>query len=211
MIRVFVADAHPIVHKGLKAVFRNSNEIRIVGKGLHYRDLVDYLRSKKVDIVVLEIELPGFEEIRTLRKLKDQYTKVRFLVFTALSEEIYAISALKYGASGFLCKDNPLNKIKDAILKISTGGVYITNELAEYMAFNETGANPRALINQLSEREIQVLRLLVNGKRNKEIAISLSISDKTVSTYRSRLMKKLKVKNLVEMLNKLQQIDLDMY
>ena len=211
MIRVFVADAHPIVHKGLKAVFRNSNEIRIVGKGLHYRDLVDYLRSKKVDIVVLEIELPGFEEIRTLRKLKDQYTKVRFLVFTALSEEIYAISALKYGASGFLCKDNPLNKIKDAILKISTGGVYITNELAEHMAFNETGANPRALINQLSEREIQVLRLLVNGKRNKEIAMSLSISDKTVSTYRSRLMKKLKVKNLVEMLNKLQQIDLDMY
>ena len=200
MIRVFVADAHPIVHKGLKAVFRNSNEIRIVGKGLHYRDLVDYLRSKKVDIVVLEIELPGFEEIRTLRKLKDQYTKVRFLVFTALSEEIYAISALKYGASGFLCKDNPLNKIKDAILKISTGGVFITNELAEHMAFNETGANPRALINQLSEREIQVLRLLVNGKRNKEIAISLSISDKTVSTYRSRLMKKLKVKNLVEML-----------
>ena len=211
MIRVFVADAHPIVHKGLKAVFRNSNEIRIVGKGLHYRDLVDYLRSKKVDIVVLEIELPGFEEIRTLRKLKDQYTKVRFLVFTALSEEIYAISALKYGASGFLCKDNPLNKIKDAILKISTGGVFITNELAEHMAFNETGANPRALINQLSEREIQVLRLLVNGKRNKEIAMSLSISDKTVSTYRSRLMKKLKVKNLVEMLNKLQQIDLDMY
>ena len=211
MIRVFVADAHPIVHKGLKAVFRNSNEIRIVGKGLRYRDLVDYLRSKKVDIVVLEIELPGFEEIRTLRKLKDQYTKVRFLVFTALSEEIYAISALKYGASGFLCKDNPLNKIKDAILKISTGGVYISNELAEHMAFNETGANPRALINQLSEREIQVLRLLVNGKRNKEIAISLSISDKTVSTYRSRLMKKLKVKNLVEMLNKLQHIDLDMY
>jgi len=211
MIRVFVADAHPIVHKGLKAVFRNSNEIRIVGKGLHYRDLIDYLRSKKVDIVVLEIELPGFEEIRTLRRLKDQYTKVRFLVFTALNEEIYAISALKYGASGFLCKDNPLNKIKDAILKISTGGVFITNELAEHMAFNETGANPRALINQLSEREIQVLRLLVNGKRNKEIAISLTISDKTVSTYRSRLMKKLKVKNLVEMLNKLQKIDLDMY
>ena len=175
MIRVFVADAHPIVHKGLKAVFRNSNEISIVGKGLHCRDLVDYLGSKKVDIVVFEIELPGFEDIRTLRRLKDQYTNVRFLVFTTLSEEVYAISALKYGASGFLCKDNPLNKLKDAILKISTGGVYITNELAEQMAFNETGGNPRALINQLSEREIQVLRLLVNGKRNKEIAISLSI------------------------------------
>ena len=79
------------------------------------------------------------------------------------------------------------------------------------MAFNETATNPRVLINRLSEREIQVLRLLLNGKRNKDIAITLSISDKTVSTYRSRLMKKIKVKNLVEMLNKLQHIDLDMY
>lgn len=211
MIRVFVADAHPIVHKGLKAVFRNSNEIRIVGKGLRYHDLVDYLGSKNVDIVVLEIELPGFEDIRTLRRLKDQYTNVRFLVFTTLSEEVYAVSALKYGASGFLCKKNPLKRLKDAILKISTGGVYITNELAEHMAFNEAGVNQSALINRLSEREIQVLRLLLSGNRNKEIAIKLSISDKTVSTYRSRLMKKLKVKNLVEMLNKLQHIDLDMY
>ena len=211
MIRVFIADAHPIVHEGLKAFFHNSKDISIVGKGLHFSDLTEHLHSKKADIVVLEIGLPGFEEIRTLRKLKDTYTNVRFLIFTALSEEIYAISALKYGASGFLCKDNPLSALKDAVLKISAGGIYITSELAEHMAFNETATNPRALINRLSEREIQVLRLLVNGKRNKDIAITLSISDKTVSTYRSRLMKKIKVKNLVEMLNKLQHIDLDMY
>ena len=211
MIRVFVADPHPIIHKGLKAVFRNSNEISVVGKGLCYLDMFDYLNSKKVDVVILELELPGFEEIRTLRRLKDQYSDVRFLIFTSLSEEIYAISALKYGASGFLCKKNPLKRLKDAILKISTGGVYITNELAEHMAFNEAGVNQSALINRLSEREIQVLRLLLSGNRNKEIAIKLSISDKTVSTYRSRLMEKLKVKNLVEMLNKFQNIDLDMY
>lgn len=211
MIRVFVADPHPIIHKGLKAVFRNSNEISIVGKGLRYLDMLDYLNSKKVDVVILELELPGFEEIRTLRRLKDQYSDVRFLIFTSLSEEIYAISALKYGASGFLCKKNSLKRLKDAILKISTGGVYITNELAEHMAFNEAGVNQSALINRLSEREIQVLRLLLSGNRNKEIAVKLSISDKTVSTYRSRLMEKLKVKNLVEMLNKFQNIDLDMY
>ena len=211
MIRVFVADPHPIIHKGLKAVFRNSNEISIVGKGLCYLDMLDYLNSKKVDVVILELELPGFEEIRTLRRLKDQYSNARFLIFTSLSEEIYAISALKYGASGFLCKKNPLKRLKDAILKISTGGVYITNELAEHMAFNEAGVNQSALINRLSEREIQVLRLLLSGNRNKEIAIKLSISDKTVSTYRSRLMEKLKVKNLVEMLNKFQNINLDMY
>lgn len=211
MIRVFIADPHPIIHKGLKAVFRNSNEISIVGKGLRYLDMLDFLNSKKVDVVILELELPGFEEIRTLRRLKDQYNNVRFLIFTSLSEEIYAISALKYGASGFLCKKNPLKRLKDAILKISTGGVYITNELAEHMAFNEAGVNQSALINRLSEREIQVLRLLLSGNRNKEIAIKLSISDKTVSTYRSRLMEKLKVKNLVEMLNKFRNIDLDMY
>ena len=211
MIRVFVADAHPIVYKGLKAVMRNSNEISVVGKGFHYRDLVDHLATKKVDLVVLEPELPGFDEMRLLRKLKDQHKHLSFLIYTSLSENVYGISALKYGASGFLCKDSPLNKLKAAILKISTGGVYITNELAEHMAFNERGGNPRELINQLSEREIQVLRLLLHGKRNKEIATTLSISDKTVSTYRSRLMKKIKVKNLVELVNKLRHLDLDMY
>lgn len=211
MIRVFVADAHPIIYKGIKAVFRNSTEINIVGKGLHYRELVDFLNTKKVTIVLLELELPGFDGIHLLRELKEKHPKVRFLVFSTLKEEFYAISTLKAGASGYLCKTNALSRLREAILKISSGGVYITNDLAEIIAFNQVGSNPRDAIEQLSKREIQVLRLLINGRRNTEIAMALSISDKTVSTYRTRLMKKLNAKNIIDLARKTQEIDLDLY
>ena len=211
MIRVFVADSHPIVYKGVKAVFRNSTTISIVGKGLHYRELVDYLRTKKVAVILLELELPGFEGLHLLRELKDKYPTVRFLIFSALNEEVHAISGLKAGASGFLSKNNSLSHLREAIIKISEGGVYITNELASIIAFNETGANPRAILDKLSEREIQVLRSLVKGKRNKDIADSLNISAKTVSTYRARIMKKLEAKNLIDLVRKTQHVDLDLY
>jgi|TARA_E500000081_G_scaffold151297_1_gene181314 DNA-binding NarL/FixJ family response regulator len=211
MIRVYVADAHPIIYKGIKAVFRNSTEIDIVGKGLHYRELFDFLNAKKVNVVLLELELPGFEGIHLIQELKEMHPKVRFMIFSNLKEEIYAINSLKAGASGYLCKTNPLSRLREAILKISSGGVYITNELAELIAFKQTGANPISAIEKLSRREIQVLRLLINGRKNTEIALALSISDKTVSTYRTRIMKKLNVSNIIDLARKTQDVDLDLY
>lgn len=211
MIRVYVADAHPIIYKGIKAVFRNSTEINIVGKGLHYRELFDFLNAKKVNVVLLELELPGFEGVHLIQELKEMHPKVRFMIFSNLKEEIYAINSLKAGALGYLCKTNPLSRLREAILKISSGGVYITNELAELIAFKQTGANPISAIEKLSRREIQVLRLLINGRKNTEIALSLSISDKTVSTYRTRIMKKLSVSNIIDLARKTQDVDLDLY
>ncbi|CAI8254874.1 MAG: Response regulator UvrY [Flavobacteriales bacterium] len=211
MIRVYVADAHPIIYKGIKAVFRNSTEIDIVGKGLHYRELFDFLNAKKVNVVLLELELPGFEGIHLIQELKEMHPKVRFMIFSNLKEEIYAINSLKAGASGYLCKTNPLSRLREAILKISSGGVYITNELAELIAFKQTGANPISAIEKLSRREIQVLRLLINGRKNTEIALALGISDKTVSTYRTRIMKKLNVSNIIDLARKTQDVDLDLY
>ena len=211
MIRVYVADAHPIIYKGIKAVFRNSTEINIVGKGLHYRELFDFLNAKKVNVVLLELELPGFEGVHLIQELKEMHPKVRFMIFSNLKEEIYAINSLKAGALGYLCKTNPLSRLREAILKISSGGVYITNELAELIAFKQTGANPISAIEKLSRREIQVLRLLINGRKNTEIALALSISDKTVSTYRTRIMKKLSVSNIIDLARKTQDVDLDLY
>ena len=211
MIRIFVADAHPIIYKGIKAVFRNSTEINVVGKGLHYGELYSFLNAKKVNIVLLELELPGFDGIHLLRELKDKHPKVQFLIFSNLKEEIYAVNSLRAGASGYLCKTNPLSYLREAILKISAGGVYITNDLAGLIVFNETGENPLSSIEKLSRREIQVLRLLINGRKNIEIALALSISDKTVSTYRARIMKKLNAKNIIDLARKTQEIDLDLY
>ncbi|NCG03777.1 MAG: response regulator [Bacteroidetes bacterium] len=211
MIRIFVADAHPIIYKGIKAVFRNSTEINIVGKGLHYRELYDFLNAKKASIVLLELELPGFEGIHLLKELKEMHPKVRFLIFSSLKEEVYAINTLKAGASGYLCKTNPLSRLREAILKISSGGVYITSELAELIAFGQADPNPLSIFDKLSQREIQVLRLLISGRKNIEIGLALSISDKTVSTYRARIMKKLKAKNVIDLARKTQGVDLDMF
>lgn len=211
MVRVFVADNHPIVHKGIKAIFRNSSEIDIVGKGLHFRDLIDYLDTEKTCVVLLELSLPGLEDIRVIKSLRDKYPHARFLIYSSYKEEIYAINTLKSGASGYMCKTNSTIDLREAILKVSSGGVFITKELAEHIAFSESGNNPLSVIENLSEREVQVLRFLVSGKKNKEISFALNINPKTVSTYRTRLMKKLKVKNLVEMIRKTEHIDLDYY
>jgi two-component system invasion response regulator UvrY len=211
MIKVLVADPHIIVHKGIKAVFRNSTEISIVGKVTNDEDLYAFLDDNLVDIVIMELDFSAVDGLSILKKIKNEYPAVRALIFTGQPEEVYAISSLKAGASAYLNKSVPSSYIRDAILKISSGGVYITNQLAQSIAFDETTGNPRRLFKKLSMREVEVLKLLSSGKRNKEIAFELDINEKTVSTYRSRIMKKLKVRNLVELIRKAQSMHIETF
>ena len=136
---------------------------------------------------------------------------MRVLIFSNQPEEVYAISSLKAGASGYLNKKTNPNAIRHAILKIASGGVFITNELAQTIAFDESTGRPRRMFKKLSMREVEVLKMLSDGKRNKEIALELKLNEKTVSTYRSRIMKKLRVRNLVELVRKAQSIQLDSF
>lgn len=211
MIKVLIADPHIIVHKGIKAVFRNSTEISIVGKVTNDEDLYAFLDDNLVDIVIMELDFSAVDGLSILKKIKNKYPAVRALIFTGQPEEVYAISSLKAGASAYLNKSVPSSYIRDAILKISSGGVYITNQLAQSIAFDETTVNPRRLFKKLSMREVEVLKLLSGGKRNKEIAFELDINEKTVSTYRSRIMKKLKVRNLVELIRKAQSMHIETF
>jgi DNA-binding NarL/FixJ family response regulator len=211
MIKVLIADPHIIVHKGIKAVFRNSTEISIVGKVTNDEDLYAFLDDNLVDIVIMELDFSAVDGLSILKKIKNEYPAVRALIFTGQPEEVYAISSLKAGASAYLNKSVPSSYIRDAILKISSGGVYITNQLAQSIAFDETTGNPRRLFKKLSMREVEVLKLLSSGKRNKEIAFELDINEKTVSTYRSRIMKKLKVRNLVELIRKAQSMHIETF
>lgn len=211
MIKVLVADPHIIVHKGIKAVFRNSTEISIVGKVTNDEDLYAFLDDNLVDIVIMELDFSAVDGLSILKKIKNEYPAVRALIFTGQPEEVYAISSLKAGASAYLNKSVPSSYIRDAILKISSGGVYITNQLAQSIAFDETTGNPPRLFKKLSMREVEVLKLLSSGKRNKEIAFELDINEKTVSTYRSRIMKKLKVRNLVELIRKAQSMHIETF
>ena len=211
MIKVLIVDPHIIVHKGIKAVFRNSTEISIVGKVTNDEDLYAFLDDNLVDIVIMELDFSAVDGLSILKKIKDEYPAVRALIFTGQPEEVYAISSLKAGASAYLNKSVPSSYIRDAILKISSGGVYITNQLAQSIAFDETTGNPRRRFSKLSMREVEVLKMLCSGKRNKKIAFELGINEKTVSTYRARVMKKLKVRNLVELIRKAQSMHIETF
>ncbi len=206
MIKVVVADSHPIIHKGIKACFKNSTEISITGKALIPDDLFDILDRKMVDIIILELDLQKSDGLAVLRHIKNEHPGVRVLIFSNQPEEVYAISSLKAGASGYLNKKVNPTAIRHAILKIASGGVFISNELAQTIAFDESTGRPRRMFKKLSMREVEVLKMLCDGKRNKEIALELKLNEKTVSTYRSRIMKKLRVRNLVELIRKAQSI-----
>jgi len=208
MIKVLVVDHHPIVRKGIYSLFESSPEIQIVATIDNGRELFEYVNKNPVDIVISEIDLPGLNGITALRTIKREHSDVKIIIFSSHPEEVYAVSTIRAGASGYLPKSVDTHTIKEAILKVHSGGIYISNNLAQRLAFDETGNKPSKLYKKLSTREIEVLKLLTSGRKNKEIAQELEINEKTVSTYKARLLKKLNVTNIVDLINQARHLEI---
>lgn len=200
MIRVLVADHQPIVNYGIRMLFDSSNDIKIVSTVDTAKQLINYLKKGSVDVVLMSIDLPDMNGITILRKIKKNYNNVRVIIFSAQPENIYASSGIRAGASGFLSKTATTSTIKKAILKVYKGGMYVTNAMAQKLTFDKNKGETD-LYHKLSTREIEVLKLICNGKKNNQIAEELNINPKTVSTYKSRLMKKLNVTNLISLID----------
>jgi DNA-binding NarL/FixJ family response regulator len=201
MIRVLVADHQPIVSYGIRMLFENSTDIRIVNTASSAKQLLDYLKKSNTDIVLMSIDLTDINGITVLRTIKKEFRDVAVIIFSTHPEDIYAISAIKAGASGYLSKSVTNATIKRAILKVYKGGIHVSKELAQTLTFEKNSQGTMNLYKKLSTREVEVLKLISSGKRNNEIANQLEISEKTVSTYKLRLMKKLNVSNLVELID----------
>lgn len=208
MIKVLVVDHHPIVRKGIVKLFESSPEIEVIGEADNGKELFNFIENRAVDIIISEIDLPQLNGITALRALKKEHNDVKVIIFSSHSEEIYAVSTIKAGASGYLHKTASTETLKEAILKVYRGGIYISNNLAQRLAFDENGSKSSKLYKRLSTREVEVLRLLSSGKKNKEIALELEINEKTVSTYKARLLKKLNVTNLVDLINQARHLEL---
>ncbi len=208
MIKVLVADNHPIVRAGLNSVIKSSKTADVIGNVSTTGELFDFLSKEKVDIILLEMDIPEINGITALRKLKKDFPDVKVLIFSGQPEDVYALSTLRAGASGYLSKNADISLISEAISKIIEGGMFITNELAQRLAFDESTKKPRRFFRKLSTREIEVLKLLAAGKRNKHVAEELGLNEKTVSTYKARLMKKLNVDNFVDMLQQAKALEL---
>jgi len=209
MIKVLVADHHPIIRTGLKMLLESSSDIQVISSATTGKELFDVVGRTKPDIVLSEIDLPELNGITALRTLKKEYQDIKVIMFSSHPEEIYAVSSIKAGASGYLTKSVSTQTIKDAIMKVYSGGIYISNDLAQRLTFEERGNRPSKLYKKLSTREVEVLKLLSSGRRNKEIAEELNINEKTVSTYKARLMKKLNVTNLVDLINQSRHLELN--
>ncbi|WP_108424297.1 response regulator transcription factor [Flagellimonas amoyensis] len=208
MIKVLIADNHPVVRLGIRQVLESSSDIEIIADVSTTTELFETLAKMTPDVVVLEMDIPEINGIATLRKMKLEFPDIKTLMYSGQSEDVYALSTIRAGAYGYLSKTADLDYIISAVRKVSDGNMFITNELAQRLAFDEGTQKPRRFFRKLSSREVEVLKLLASGKRNKEVAEGLNLNEKTVSTYKARLMKKLNVDNLVDLLQQAKALEL---
>ncbi len=171
-------------------------------------ELFSKLENLTPDVLILEMDIPDINGIATLRKMKKEHPEVKVLMYSSQSEDVYALSTIRAGAFGYLSKTSDIDYIITAVKKVSEGNMFITNELAQRLAFDEGTQKPRRFFRKLSAREIEVLKLLASGKRNKDVAQGLNLNEKTVSTYKARLMKKLNVDNMVDLLQQAKALEL---
>ncbi len=202
MSTILIADHHPITREGIKSLLLDHNELNVIGNVTNGNDLVKSLRIHSPEILVIEIDLPNINGITALRTIKTEFPRIKILVFSCHPEEMYALSAIKAGASGYLSKTASTESLYNAIQQVARGGIYLNKNITDKINSGATNGNGLiAKFKKLSTREMEVLNLLSNGKRNKDIAEALDINEKTVSTYKTRLLKKLKVDNLADLIN----------
>jgi two-component system, NarL family, invasion response regulator UvrY len=201
MIRVLIADDHAVVRQGLKQILGDTPEMLVAGEATNGQDVLDRVRAETWDVVVLDISMPDRSGLDILKELQSERPKLPVLVLSMYSEDQYAIRVLKAGASGYLTKDSAADELVKAIRKVVSGGRYVSTSLAEKLAFELGSDSSRLPHEALSDREFQVLRLIAAGKSVKEIAAELSLSVKTISTYRTRMLEKMNLGTNAELIH----------
>ena len=201
MIRVLVADDHAVVRRGVVQILAESPHIVVAGEASCGSEVLRAVRENDYDIVLLDIAMPGGSGLEVLKELQSLKPDVQVLILSMYPEKQYALRALKAGAAGYLTKDSAPDELIEAIERISQGNKYITRSLAQEMASELGGKAGKELHETLSDREYQVMRLLAAGKSVSEIATQLSLSVKTVSTYRTRILEKLDLKTTAEIMH----------
>jgi two-component system response regulator FimZ (fimbrial Z protein) len=208
MIKVCLADNQPVVHFGIKSYFKDHSEISIVGHVGNYNMIIDLLRIKPVDVLILDLELEGLTSINLVKYILKEFPETKIIVFTNLSENIYAPNATKAGVSAYLHKTTKLETLGNIIVKVFNGSVLFNDSVKKNLALIAKQNKSERLYRKLSNREIEVLRYLSEGKKNNEIASILNLNEKTISTYKLRLLTKLNVTNLVDLVNKAKTLEI---
>jgi DNA-binding NarL/FixJ family response regulator len=198
MVRVLVADDHAVVRQGLKQILADTFGMKVVAEAADGAAVLERLRGGGVDVVVLDLSMPGMSGVEVIKQIRREYPSVYVLVLSIHSEDQYAVRVMRAGASGYLTKESAPGELVAALRRVSEGHKYVSGSLAEKLAIGlERGAD-REPHETLSDREYEVLRRLASGQTVGQIAAELVLSPKTVSTFRSRLMRKMHMHNNAE-------------
>jgi two-component system invasion response regulator UvrY len=198
MIRVLIADDHPIVRRGLKQIVAEQPDLDVVADTGDGREIVPLVEAHPLDVVVLDLSLPGLSGLEVLSQLRQRYPRLPVLVLSGYPEGDFAFRALKAGAAGYLNKEAAPEELTGAIRRVVSGKKYVSPKLAEMLADSlERGEGPPHAA--LSDREYQVFRLIASGKTVSEIAAEIALSVKTVSTYRTRILEKMSMRTNAEL------------
>jgi DNA-binding NarL/FixJ family response regulator len=199
MIRILIVDDHVMFREGLKQILAKHRDMNIVGEVGNGTDALQSIRSDEYDVVVLDISMPGQSGWDILNEIKLEKPGLPVLILSMHPEDQYAIRMLKAGASGYISKESVPEELILAIRKVASGGKYVSPALAEKIAYALDSHADKLPHQLLSNREFQVMSMLASGKSLKEIAEELSLSEKTITTYRARILEKLNLRNNVEL------------
>jgi len=196
LIKVLLADDHSIVRAGLRRIVEESGEMEVVAEASDGKEAIQLVRKAPPDVAVIDISMPGLDGLEVLSRLKALDSQLPVLILTMHEEGQYVVRAIEAGAMGYITKQSAPEQLVRAIRKVHSGHRYLTDEATEALALRiAKGGGSQSPLDSLSMRELQVLRRLAMGQTNREIASAYHISIKTVDTYRSRLLKKLALRN----------------
>jgi two-component system, NarL family, invasion response regulator UvrY len=199
MLKLLIVDDHEVVRRGVKTIFDEESGTMVFGEASTAPEALKRISEQDWDIVILDLSLPGRSGLDLLRELKHLRPRLPVLILSMHSEEQYARRALKAGASGYITKDSPRTELVRAVKRVVEGGKYVSATLAEQLAVDLQSGTDRPPHEKLSDREFEILCLIASGKTVGEIADMVSLSDKTISTYRARVLEKMNMKTNAEL------------
>jgi two-component system invasion response regulator UvrY len=201
MIKLLIADDHAIFREGLKHILEDHPDILVADEAGNGQEVLDYIWKNEYDMILLDIGMPGMPALEVLKQVKNEKPRLPVLVLSMYPEDQYAVRFIRAGASGYLTKESAPEELITAIRKITAGRKYITSSVAEKLADEVEPDAEKPAHHTLSDREFEVFRLIASGKTVKQIADDLFLSVKTISTYRSRILEKMKMKTNAELMH----------